>query len=90
VGIESEEVAEGLNGDDDAGNWIIFGNRLLHEDLQGFPGAATEIGKKLPIIEKVTAADFGYAELRVGIDRYQIGQDIIYFLKNGQENLLFL
>jgi len=67
VGIESEEVAEGLNSDDGAGDGIIFGNRLLHEDLQGFPGAATEIGKKLPIIEKVTAEDFGYAEYEMPV-----------------------
>ncbi len=48
VRIESEKIAEGLDSDDCAGDGIIFGNRLLEKDLQGFPGAATEIGKKLP------------------------------------------
>jgi hypothetical protein len=37
-------------------------NRLLEKDLQGFPGAAAEIGKKLPIVEKITAVDFWYAD----------------------------
>jgi len=31
---------------------------MLDEDLQGFPGAATEIGKRLPVIQKATAEDF--------------------------------
>jgi hypothetical protein len=59
VRIISEEIAEGLHGDDGAGDGIIFGNRLLHENLQGFPGAATQIGQKLPIVEEVTEEYFG-------------------------------
>jgi hypothetical protein len=34
----------------------------LHENLQGIPGAAAETGKKLSIIQKVPAQDFGEAE----------------------------
>jgi hypothetical protein len=37
-------------------------NRLLEKDLQGFPGAAAEIGRKLPIVPKVTAEDFRSAD----------------------------
>ncbi len=40
VMIESEEIAEGLHGNDDAGDGIIFGNRLLKKYFQGFPCAA--------------------------------------------------
>jgi len=54
VRIESEEIAEGLDGDDGAGDGIIFGNRLLEKDLQEFPGAAAEIGKKLPVVEEIS------------------------------------
>ena len=43
VRIKSEEIAEGLHGDDGAGDGIIFGDRLLEKDLQGFPGTAAEI-----------------------------------------------
>ena len=49
VRIKSEKIAEGLDSDDGAGDGSVFRNRLLDKDLQGFPGAATEIGKKLPI-----------------------------------------
>ena len=50
VRIESQKIAEGLNGNDGAGDGIIFVNRLLKKDLQGFPGAPTEVGKKLPVV----------------------------------------
>jgi hypothetical protein len=67
VWIESEKIAEGLGSDDCAGDGIIFGNRLLEEDLQGFPGAAAQIGKKLPIVEKVSAEDFRDAEYEMSV-----------------------
>jgi hypothetical protein len=62
VWIEPEKITEGLHGDDGAGDGIIFGNRLLEEDLQGFPGAAAQIGKKLPVVKKISADDFRDAE----------------------------
>jgi hypothetical protein len=62
VGIVSQEIAEGLHGDDGAGDGIIFGDRLLEKDLQGFPGATAQIGKKLPVIEKVSAKNLRDAE----------------------------
>ena len=57
VWIESEKIAESLDSDDGAGDGIVFGNRILEKNLQGFPGTAAQIGKKLPIVEKVTAED---------------------------------
>ena len=45
VGIEPQEIAEGLDGDDRAGDGILLWYRLPKKDLQGFPGAATQIGK---------------------------------------------
>jgi len=62
VRIESEEVTESLNGNDGARNGIILCDRLLEKDLQGFPGRAAEIGKKLSIIQEVAAKDFREAE----------------------------
>ena len=62
VRMEAEEVPEGLHGDDGAGDGITFRNRLLKKDLQGFPGTAAEIGKKLPVVEEVTAEDLRDAE----------------------------
>ena len=71
--IESEEIAEGLHGDDGAGDgiWGHLAARCPHcnleKNLQGFPCAAAEIGKKLPIIEKVTAEDFRDAEYEMTV-----------------------
>ena len=50
VGIESEEIAKGLDGDDGAGDGIPLRHRLLKKELQGVPCAATQIGKKIPVI----------------------------------------
>jgi hypothetical protein len=50
VRIESEEIAEGLDGDNSAGDGIILRGRLLEKGLQGFPGAAAEIGKGFSIV----------------------------------------
>jgi hypothetical protein len=38
-----------LDTDDRSGDGIIFGNRMLEKNLQGFPGAAAEGGKELPV-----------------------------------------
>jgi len=67
VGIESEEIAEGLDSNDGAGDGNVFMNGILEKDLQGFPGAAAQIGKKLPVIEEVTAEDFRDAEYEMTV-----------------------
>ena len=62
TGIEPQKIAEGLDGDDGAGDGIIFGNRLLEKDLQGFPGAAAQVGKDFSIVQKVTTEHLRDAE----------------------------
>ena len=62
MGIKSKEVAKRLHSNDGARDRIGFRYCILEKNLQGFPGAATEIGQQLPIIQKVTAEDFGDAE----------------------------
>src|SRR4030042_3565439 len=62
VGIESEKVAKSLDGNDGTGDGIPLRQRRLKEELQEFPGAATQIGKKIPVIEEVPAQDFRDAE----------------------------
>lgn len=37
--IESEEISEGLDSDEGAGDGIIFRDRILEKNLQGFPCA---------------------------------------------------
>ena len=62
MGIEAEKVTEGLDGDDGAGHGIPLPHRLPKKELQGFPGAAVQIGKKIPVIEKITPQDLREAE----------------------------
>ena len=62
VGIEAEEVAEGLDGDDGAGNRIPFWYGLLQEDLQRVPGASAQLMEKPAIVEKIPAQDLRDAE----------------------------
>ena len=51
VRIMSDEVAKRLDSYNRTGNRILLRNRFLEKDLQGFPGAAAEIGKKLPVVQ---------------------------------------
>ena len=60
--MKSKKVVKHLHSDDRAGDVVILMNHRLEKDLHGFPGAAAEIGKKLPIVEKITAVDFWYAD----------------------------
>lgn len=65
VGIEPQEITEGLDSDDGTGNGITFRDRLLQKGLQGFPGAAAQVGMKFPVIEEVTAENFRDAEDKI-------------------------
>ena len=71
VGIEPEEIAKGLDGDDGAGDGVLFRHRLPKKELQGFPGATTQIGKKVPIIKEVPrfSESLGYERPRGALGR---------------------
>ena len=43
---------------------------MPEKNLQRFPGATAEIGKKLPIVEKVTAEDFRDAEYEMPVRNF--------------------
>ena len=62
MGIVSQEIAQRLPGDDGAGNRILFRDGLRQQDLQGFLGAAAEIGKKPPIVQEISAPNLRDAE----------------------------
>ncbi len=51
-----------MNGNDGAGDGIIFGNCLLEKYFQGFPGAAAQIGKKFTVVKEVSAKNLRDAE----------------------------
>ena len=71
VGIESEEVAEGLDSNDCAGQGFLFRYGLLDKDLQGIPRAAAETGKKFSVVKKIPAKDFRDAENEMSMRRLQ-------------------
>jgi hypothetical protein len=56
VRVEAQKVAEGLDGDDCAGNGVFFVSDPLKENLQRFPGATAQMMQKLSIIEESTCA----------------------------------
>ena len=66
VGIMSDEVAKCLDSYNRTGNRILLRNRFLEKDLQGFPGAAAEIGKKLPVVEEISTEDLRDADTLKG------------------------
>ena len=57
MGVESEEVPKSLDGDDRPGDGILLRHGLAKKELQGFPGAATQVGKQTPVIEEMPAQD---------------------------------
>ena len=46
---------------------IIFRNSILEKNLHGFPGAAAEGGKKLPVVKKIPADNFRDAEYEMPV-----------------------
>ena len=97
VWIESEKIAEGLNGDHRAGDGNVFMNRILEKDLQGFPGRAAQIGKKLPVIEKITAEDLGNTKdevpvggifLMTSMQSHSPNSTTLFWWQDGQKCLL--
>src|SRR5450759_3445135 len=67
VRIESKEIAKRLHSDDGAGDGIIFRNRMLEKNLQGFPGAAAEGGKELPVVKKIPAENLRNTEYEMPV-----------------------
>ncbi len=56
MGVEAQEVAEGLDGDDGAGERIIFRDDILYEDLQRLPGAAAQAMQETAIVKEEAVA----------------------------------
>ena len=69
MGIEVQEIAEGLDRNDCPGSSLLFWREAKEKHLQGIPGTAAQIGEEFSIIKKVTPEDFGQAE---GVARAQM------------------
>ena len=67
VGIEPKEIAKGLDGDDGTGDGVPLRHRLPKKELQRIPGAAAQIGKKMPGIEKIPPQDLRDTEVDMSV-----------------------
>jgi len=56
-----------LDTDGHAGDGIIFRNRMLEKNLQGFPGAAAEGGNELPVVKKIPAENLRNTEYEMPV-----------------------
>jgi mRNA-degrading endonuclease RelE of RelBE toxin-antitoxin system len=96
MGVETEEVPEGLDGNDGAGERVPFGNDILYEDLQRFPGTAAQIVQKTAIIEEVPSQDLRFkdnpsqytgplSDPQLGGYRFRIGDCRVVFDIEGND-----
>jgi len=67
MGVEIQEIAEGLDCDD--GPWIsgFSGKTASERLLKTRPHAATQLGKESSVIEEVTPQDLWHAEGKVAL-----------------------
>jgi hypothetical protein len=74
VWVETQEIPEGLDGNDGAGDCILLRHNGLEKHFQRVPCTSTEIGEQLSVIEKISAKDLGYAEdemtVRYGLEDF--------------------
>ncbi len=59
MGMISEKIPEGLDGDNSSGYRLGIRCDGLKQVFQALPAAATEFGQQLAIIHKIAAQDFG-------------------------------
>jgi hypothetical protein len=67
VGIEIEEIAEGLDGNDGPGAYALDGEGVLKELLKAVPATATQVNEEFTVIEEVTPEDLWDAEGEVSV-----------------------
>ena len=67
MGIEVQEIAEGLDCND--GPWVYphTGKGLLEELLKASPDAATQVRQKSAIIQEISPEDLWHAEGEVAV-----------------------
>jgi len=74
VGVESQKIPKGLDGNDGAGECILLRDDGLEKDFQRVPWAAAQFGEESSIIEEVFPEDLGYAKnevtVRYGLEHF--------------------
>ena len=59
VRIESQEIPEGLDGNNGVGDCILLRDNGLEKDFQRVPCTTAQFGEESSIIQEVSAKDFG-------------------------------
>ena len=67
VRIESQKIAERLNGNDGARNCLLFRHGFLEKRLQCFPAASTQFEEKSSIIEEVSSEELWNAKNKMTV-----------------------
>jgi len=74
MGVESQEIPKGLDGNGGAGECILLRDNGLEKDFQRVPCAAAQFGEQFSIIEEISPKDFGHAEyemtVRYGLEHF--------------------
>jgi hypothetical protein len=67
VGVEVEEIPEGLDSDDGPGNCLVSWTEAKERHLQGIPCTAAQFGEDFSIIEEVAPENLWDAEGEVAV-----------------------
>jgi len=60
VGVETQEIPKGLDGNDGARDCILLLDNGLEKRFQRFPCTSAQLREESPIIEEVSPEDLGY------------------------------
>ena len=73
VRIESQEIPEGLDGNNGVGDCILLRDNGLEKDFQRVPCTTAQFGEESSIIQEVSPKDLGCAENEITV-RYSLEQ----------------
>ena len=62
VGVETQEIPKGLDGNDGAGDCTLLWNNGLEKHFQGVPCTSAQFGEESSIIEEVSPEGFWRAK----------------------------
>ena len=71
VGVETQEVPKGLDGNDGAGDCSLLRHNGLEKHFQRVPCTSAQLGEESSVIEEISPEDLGYAENEMTV-RYSL------------------
>jgi hypothetical protein len=67
VRVETQEIPEGLDSNDGAGDCVFLRDNSLEKRFQRQPCASAQFGEESSVIEEVSPEDLGYAENKMTV-----------------------